>query len=130
MTGLHRPRGTLTGSEPGETLVLTPSDAGWNHSGLRIIELDPGVPRGLATGESEFFVLPLAGSVDVEVRALVHDDGDDDEVEVGWTLAGRASVFSGPTDFAYAGRDSLVRLVSPAGAPVANRHFPPPRPEG
>ena len=113
---LHHPHGTLTGPERGETVVLTPADAGWAYSALRVVELEPGVPRGLATGESEFFVLPLAGSVDVEIRSLVHDG---EEVEAGWTLAGRSSVFEGPTDFAYAGRDSLVRLASAAGATVA-----------
>ena len=116
MRTLFHPEGTLAGSESGESVVLGPADAGWDYSGLRVLELAPGTPRGLATGESEFFVLPLAGSVDVEVRALVHDG---DEVETVFTLAGRSSVFAGPSDFVYAGRDSVVRLVRAEGATVA-----------
>jgi 5-deoxy-glucuronate isomerase len=116
VTVLFHPHGTLAGQERGESVVLGPADAGWEYTGLRVVELEPGVPRGLATGESEFFILPLSGSLEVEVRALVHDG---DEVETLFSLVGRASVFDGPTDFVYAGRDSLVRLVSAEGAIVA-----------
>jgi 5-deoxy-glucuronate isomerase len=63
---------------------------------LRILELDG--TEAFDTGGDELLVLPLAGSCSVTV------DGERFE------LAGRESVFSAITDFAYAPRDARVEI--------------------
>ena len=112
---LHRPRGSLQGSHAGDLVALTPADAGWSWTGLRVIALDPGVSRSVATGGSEVFVLPLAGSLRVDVAC---QDAPAD-VEASFELVGRTSVFQRVTDFAYAGRDSVLTLTSADGAELA-----------
>ena len=108
---LHLPAAERAGGE----LELTPQDAGWSWAGLRVLTVHPGVPRTVATGESEAFVLPLSGSLRVAVAAADHPATE----EAAYVLAGRDSVFTRVTDFAYAGRDSIVTLSSDAGAEVA-----------
>lgn len=102
---LHRPW-------TGRDLDLTPEDAGWAWTGLRIRRLEPGRAQTLLSGDSELFVLPLTGSLIVEVD---HDGPGPQRFE----LAGRESVFTAVSDFAYVGRDSTFRLVSALGAEVA-----------
>jgi len=92
----------------GPVLVdVTPESAGWAFTGLQVRRLAPGLPLTLRTAESELFVLPLAGSLRVEVAGEVFE------------LQGRESVFGRVTDFCYVGRDSVMTLVSEAGAEVA-----------
>ena len=112
---LHRPRASLTGVQPGDLVHLTPDDAGWDWVGLRVVALTPGRPRRLLTGAAEVFVLPLSGSVQVTVAAA----SDPDVPEAVFELAGRESVFTRVTDFAYVGRDSEVTLFSDGAAEVA-----------
>lgn len=89
------------------SLVVTPESAGWGHSSLRLLELAAGGTRTFATGEDEVLVLPLQGACSVQV------DGE-------WfELAGRESVFTGVTDFAYAPRESTVTVTSEAGGRFA-----------
>jgi 5-deoxy-glucuronate isomerase len=109
---LHHPRGSLAGG-PNERVVLEPADAEWAYAGLRVLALPPEVPVSVSTGESEVLVLPLAGSVGV---AIGTSDGN---VDARFQLDGRDSVFTAATDFAYAGRDSDVVLLSARGAEVA-----------
>ncbi|MDT4934657.1 MAG: 5-deoxy-glucuronate isomerase [Pseudonocardiales bacterium] len=97
----------------GEPIVVTPEVAGWAYCGLRILELSPGTPQILATGDSEAFVLPLAGAVTVFVAGAAGG------IETSFELAGRDSVFAAVTDFAYVGRDSVITLTSARGAEVA-----------
>ena len=98
-----------SGASAGEgfSLVVTPESAGWQHSSLRVLELGAGGEATFDTGQDEVLVLPLAGSCTVEV------DGSRFE------LTGRADVFSGVTDFAYAPRDAQVRVSSPGGGRFA-----------
>jgi len=110
---LHVPLGTATGGDPGDLVSLTPDDAGWQWCGLRVVRLEPGRPRTVSTGDSEAFVLPLAGSVRVDVAAA---GGPPEET---FELVGRASVFDRVSDVAYVGRDSEVVLTSRSGAEVA-----------
>ncbi|CAL9668218.1 5-deoxy-glucuronate isomerase [Actinosynnema sp. ALI-1.44] len=105
MKDLHRPLGTLSDGE--NAVELYPEDAGWTHTGLRVLLLHPGATRTLDTGEFEAFVLPLSGSCTVEV------DGER------FDLAGRDSVFTRVTDFAYVPRDATVRLSTEDGVEVA-----------
>ncbi|WP_433575933.1 5-deoxy-glucuronate isomerase [Nocardia brasiliensis] len=102
---LHRPAGTVgAGNDP---VVLTPEDAGWHYTGLRVLTLAPGQTRMLRTGEFEAFVLPLSGSCMVQV-----DD-------VTFELTGRESVFTRVTDFAYVPRDAEVTLHAERALEVA-----------
>src|SRR5436190_11549330 len=69
--------------------MIRPEDAGWSSAGLRIVTLAAAVPVTIDTADSEAFVLPLSGSVRVEVAGA----------EV-FQLAGRDSVFTQVSDFA------------------------------
>jgi 5-deoxy-glucuronate isomerase len=110
---LHLPAGNAGGEHPGEVVALTPETAAWDWCGLRVLALPAGVSRQIRTGDSEAFVLPLSGSLGVEVAP---EDGD---IETRFELSGRESVFSRVSDFCYVGRDSMLTLMSIAGAEVA-----------
>ena len=114
MTLVH-PRGSLAGTEVGDVVTLTPQEAGWTFAGLRVLELLPGEERTVRTGPAEVFVLPLSGGLRVTVAA----EADPGETEATYDLDGRDSVFTRVTDFAYAGRDSVLLLHSERGAEVA-----------
>jgi 5-deoxy-glucuronate isomerase len=76
-------------------LEITPEDAGWGFCGLRVLKLGE---HSFETGEDELIVLPLEGGAEVRV------DGES------FTLAGRAGVWEGPTDFVYVPRDAHVEI--------------------
>ncbi|MGK5630099.1 5-deoxy-glucuronate isomerase [Streptomyces sp. URMC 123] len=90
------------------SLSVDPEKAGWDHSSLRVLRLPPGGDHTLDTGDSEWIVLPLSGGCRVRT-----EDGATFE------LAGRASVFSGVTDFAYVPRDARARITSAEGGRFA-----------
>jgi len=90
-----------------ETVRVTPTDAGWEFSGLRVIELPPGARYECATAEFEVVVLPLAGGCVVEAATGRAD------------LAGRPSVFTALSDCAYVPRDSELTLTCEAGGRFA-----------
>ena len=102
---LHLPAGSAAAGD--YALEVTPESAGWSHSGLRVLELAPGGTHTLHTGEDEVVVVPLSGGLVVRC--------DDESL----TLAGRASVFAGPTDFAYLPRDASAELTSEGGGRFA-----------
>jgi 5-deoxy-glucuronate isomerase len=104
----HR-RGELADG-PWET-VVDASLPGWEHTGLRVGTLEVGVPVTLDAAGVERMVIPLAGSVTV---AWSHD-GDSGSFD----LAGRSSVFAGPTDVAYLGIDTRVELTGSGRIAVA-----------
>ena len=116
MTDLHRPAGSL--AEGDWSVVLTPETAGWTFSGMRAATLPAGGHLAFTTGADEIVVLPLEGGYDVTV------DGH------AYALAGRASVWAGPTDFVYAPPGSEVDVASPGGGRFvvatarAKRRFP------
>jgi 5-deoxy-glucuronate isomerase len=91
----------------GFDLVVTPDSAGWSWSSLRTFTLAAGQTRTIATGPEEMIVLPLAGSATVSCAGDRHE------------LAGRRSVFAGPTDFAYLPVDSRIEVGSVAGGRFA-----------
>lgn len=82
------PRGSL--SDGAWESVVDSGLPGWRHTGLRVGDLT-GNTVELPAGEVERLVVPLAGSFTVghEGRST--------------SLAGRASVFDGPTDVLYVG---------------------------
>jgi 5-deoxy-glucuronate isomerase len=99
----------------GDVVTVTPLTAGWTFSGLLVLRLAPGMPRRVATGPAEVFALPLSGSVSVTVAPAAEPE----RAEASFDLAGRVSVFTRVSDFAYAGRDSVLTLTSAGGAEVA-----------
>jgi 5-deoxy-glucuronate isomerase len=90
-----------------EPVNVTPESAGWEYSGLRVVELEPGGSEQFASGEDELIVLPLSGS------CAVTCDGERYE------LAGREDVFSARTDFVYVPRDTLVEIAAEGGGRFA-----------
>jgi 5-deoxy-glucuronate isomerase len=102
---LHLPAGSAGAGD--YALQVTPESAGWNHSGLRVLELAAGQAHTLSTGGDEVVVVPLSGAL------VVRCQGER------LTLAGRASVFAGPTDFAYLPRDAVAELASEGGGRFA-----------
>lgn len=102
---LHHPAGTL-GRGP-FALDLDPERAGWGHAGLKVVELAPGGRVELATGSDEVVVVPLRGGCRVGTEGGPFD------------LAGRPSVFAGPTDFAYVPRDATLEVTSAGGGRFA-----------
>ena len=89
------------------TVEITPESAGWAFSGLQVFDLEAGATRRLSTGPDEAVVQPLSGSASVTCAG--------ETVE----LAGRSSVFAGPTDFAYLPTGADVDVTSAAGGRFA-----------
>ena len=104
-TGLYREAGTL--AQDSFSLVLTPQEAGWSYSALRVLDLAPAESAEIATGGTEMLVLPLAGACRVDC------DGQRFE------LTGRDSVFSAVTDFAYLPIDAVATIWSSRGGRFA-----------
>jgi 5-deoxy-glucuronate isomerase len=94
-------------ARPPFALAVTPTTAGWTYSGLSVLDLGPGQSASIDTGDSELLVLSLGGSCDVAL------DGET------LTVAGRASVFAGASDFVYVPRDATAVVSSAAGGRFA-----------
>ncbi|SEM34789.1 5-deoxy-glucuronate isomerase [Rhodococcus maanshanensis] len=101
----HLPAGTA--ADGPFALAITPQSAGWSASSLWVLELPPGGRVDLESGDDEIIVLPLSGA------ATVGCDGR----EIG--LAGRRSVFDGPSDFGYVGRGRAFAVGSVDGGRFA-----------
>ncbi|HEY7400686.1 MAG TPA: 5-deoxy-glucuronate isomerase [Actinomycetota bacterium] len=105
MTDLFRPSGTLTnGADP---VAISPEDAAWAFTSLRVLRIQPGERRRLVFDGMEAALLPLAGSCAVEVGARRFD------------LEGRTNVFSRVSDFAYLPEGSEVVVTSAGGGSFA-----------
>jgi 5-deoxy-glucuronate isomerase len=102
---LHLPHGAT--AEGAFSLRVTPEQAGWAFSGLRVLELTPGASQVLQSGAEELLVLPLAGSCVVECESRRFE------------LTGRDDVFARVTDFAYLPMDAEVRISSSGGGRFA-----------
>ena len=102
---LHLPRGAT--AEGAFSLRVTPEQAGWAFSGLRVLELAPGGSQLLHGGADELLVLPLAGSCVVECESRRFE------------LAGRDDVFARVSDFAYLPIDAEARVSSAGGGRFA-----------
>ena len=97
--------GELAGN--GFELEVTPEIAGWTHSSLRILNLEPGGEHSFDSGDEEMVVLPLSGS------CVVDCDGESRQ------LKGRDDVFSAVTDFVYIPIGSAVTVRSDTGGRFA-----------
>jgi 5-deoxy-glucuronate isomerase len=103
---LHRRAGTLT--HPGLSVKVSPEEAGWAYSGLRVMTLAAGESKTFPTRGEEMCVLPLSGgALTVEVENLRFD------------VQGRTSVFARITDCAYVPIDTEVRITSTHGCEIA-----------
>jgi 5-deoxy-glucuronate isomerase len=92
----RHPRGsTATGPW---AVAIDHATPGWQHTGLHVATLAAGEEAALPAAAVERIVLPLSGSFDVAIGATA------------FGLAGRPSVWSGPTDLAYAGPDTPVTI--------------------
>ncbi|MEK0154051.1 5-deoxy-glucuronate isomerase [Arthrobacter oryzae] len=80
---------------------------GWAHTGLKVATLAAGAAVELPAAGEERIVVPLNGSFTATV------DGQD------YRLAGRASVFHGPSDVLYTGTQKAVTISSSDGGRVA-----------
>jgi len=107
---LFRPAGSA--SAAGEPVHLTPVDAGWSFSGLRVLALRPGERRVLHLDGIEAVALPLSGSCRVEVGSERFE------------LEGRTDVFSRVSDFAFLPSGSEVALTSEHGCELALPNAP------
>ena len=86
---------------------VTPGNAGWGYTGLRVLDLLPGESIEIDSGETELIVLPLRGSADIACEGSeAHLDG-------------RESVFTAVSDFVYVGRGSTVRISTGGGGRFA-----------
>jgi 5-deoxy-glucuronate isomerase len=101
VTDLYRPTGSLAGD--GWEVLLTPEAAGWRFSGMRAATLAAHQSISFDTGGDEVAILPLAGSFEVMA------DG------APYRLAGRPSVWAGPSDFLYAPPGTSIQVASEAG---------------
>jgi 5-deoxy-glucuronate isomerase len=88
-------------------LDITPEQAGWRFSGIRILELAAGGSQELATGQDEALVLPLRGSCSVEAEGTTYE------------LAGRPDVFTAVTDYLYLPRETTATITSARGGRFA-----------
>ena len=100
-------RAAHSSAQPPWELAISPEDAGWGWSGLRVLSLAPGQSVTVPAEGIEFIVLPLNGSCDVTVGDGTHH------------LHGRASVFSAVTDFAYVGLAQVATITSASGGRFA-----------
>jgi 5-deoxy-glucuronate isomerase len=90
---------------------VTPKSAGWDHTGLKVLELAAGESQTVTEDGHELLVLSLAGAATVDV--------DVDGTRTSYDLAGRADVWSGPSDVVYAPLGSAVTVTSAAGGRFA-----------
>lgn len=111
----HR-RGEL--SAGGWETVVDERTPGWQHTGLRVARLEAGGSLELEQTGIERLVIPLSGSF-----AVTHHDhgasGPGSAQETTTELAGRASVFAGPTDVLYLSAATTATVTSPAGGRFA-----------
>jgi 5-deoxy-glucuronate isomerase len=80
---------------------------GWAHTGLKVATLAAGAAVDLPAAGEERIVVPLSGSFTAAV------DGQN------FQLAGRASVFNGPSDVLYTGTGKSLTISSADGGRVA-----------
>jgi 5-deoxy-glucuronate isomerase len=103
---LHMPAGS-TGVGM-HSVSLDPAKAGWNYSGLQVMQLAPGHAHTFHSATEEAVVLPLSGgSMTVEVEAKRFE------------VQGREAVFARVTDCVYVPLDAEVRITTKHGCEIA-----------
>ncbi|WP_019180187.1 5-deoxy-glucuronate isomerase [Microbacterium yannicii] len=115
----HR-RGEL--AREGWESVVDAATPGWEHTGLRVAALGPGDELALEERGIERIIVPLWGSFTV-----THTEPGG-TAETSTTLAGRPSVFEGPTDVLYLSSGSTAVLTGVGRVAVATAPTPDVRP--
>ncbi|MFC8796648.1 5-deoxy-glucuronate isomerase [Promicromonospora sp. NPDC057138] len=87
----------------GPVAEVTPERAGWGYSGLLVHEIAPGGRLDVELAADEAVVVPLRGSLRIDVT---DPGGQRHDLR----LAGRPGVFAGPADTAYLPVGSTVTL--------------------
>lgn len=96
----------FTAKGEGWAVEITDAVEGWQHTSLRVAVLEPGASIGHSLTAEEAVVVPLVGSCTVTVDGTEHE------------LAGRSSVFAGPSDTLYLPCGSELTLTASGGAPA------------
>jgi 5-deoxy-glucuronate isomerase len=109
-TDLFRPAGSAAAD--GEPVHITPADAGWSFSGLRVLSLALGERRVVRLDGIEACALPLSGSCAVEVGGATFE------------LEGRPDVFSRVSDFVYVPSGAEVAISTMDGCELALPNAP------
>ncbi len=104
------PAGTLR--RDGWETVVDAGIRGWQHTGLRIGSLIAGTRLTLEAGDVERIVIPLSGSC----RVTLLEPSEQGAV---FELAGRRSVFEGPTDVLYFGAGCAASITGTGRVAVA-----------
>lgn len=104
----HR-RGTL--ARDGWESIVDSSTPDWEHTGLRVASLSKGDELTLAETGVERIIVPLSGAFTVTHTA--------DAVATVTALAGRTSVFDGPTDVLYLSAASTAQISGSGRVAVA-----------
>ena len=86
---------------------ITAARAGWEYSGLRVVNLAADTTHELNTETTEMAILPLSGGVTIEMESRV------------FRLEGRAGVFAAVTDFAYVPIDADIRMTTKEPCEIA-----------
>ncbi len=97
-------RGEL--ARDGWASVVDASLPGWQYAGLRIANLDRGASVALSDTGMERLLVPLAGSFEVTYAVRAARERDTGTTH----LAGRSSVFAGPTDVLYLPFDRTAEI--------------------
>ncbi|MFE9254676.1 5-deoxy-glucuronate isomerase [Streptomyces sp. NPDC006879] len=122
-------RHALPGRDRGEAALTVTAEHGLERTALRLLTLGPEEPWVHHCGEAEWILLPLTGSCTVSVTSGPEESDAPDPAGVDhrtaamrestFELAGRDSVFSAVTDFAYLPRRARCRINSSAGGRFA-----------
>jgi 5-deoxy-glucuronate isomerase len=105
------PRGAL--ERDGWETVVDRAISGWRYTGIRVAALTEGDSSALPAEAVERVVVPLAGSFTVRYT-LAGETEQRSQV-----LAGRASVFHGPTDTLYLPTDTALSIEGAGRVAVA-----------
>lgn len=98
--------------------VVDDSIPDWQHTGLRVAELADGASLNLDEIGVERLVVPLAGGFEV----ACHAPGERDIMPEVVRLAGRRSVFDGPTDVLYVPASESMKISGRGRVAVASAH--------
>lgn len=101
-SGWFKPHGTLAHADG--PMSITPDEAGWAYSGLRVVDRDCTIELG----DSEAVVLPLSAR-DVTVTLTGAGAG------TSYSLAGREGVFAAVSDWLYVTRGSTFDITGVDG---------------
>lgn len=92
----------------GWSVWITPEDAGWEYSGVRLAEIAAGAGLTFTLERDEAILVPFEGRFRVEIENVGS-----------YELAGRADVFTGPTDVLYLPLGSTATVTAVDGGRLA-----------